>query len=233
MSKDTTQDIFNTASQYFLSQTESRFSSFRSGNQVEETEEPFLRRDLARDIITEEALKTWVFGRIIHSAEDDVAKYCRKILKDPSEDVIRTLEPGLRVILLIILCYGNAELLALFEERFLKTDDAGITDESLPLTKRQAKHTFGEVDGLTFFNKQPLFTAATLEENDFSSEIRHRPPMPFLESHEAESGSSATVFKVKVESGHVLFKRTAWSRNQQVCIAFSFNGVSVGITEFG
>lgn len=82
-----------------------------------------------------------------------------------------------------------------------------IHDTDLPLTRSAALEKFGHDDGQSFWEQQYLFCPITLKEFDESVYVDHRKScrLPFgQERIKIGKGSFATVYKVKIEKGHMV-----------------------------
>ena len=82
-----------------------------------------------------------------------------------------------------------------------------IHDTDLPLTRLAALDKFGHDDGQSFWVQQYLFCPITLKEFDESVYVDHRSScrLPFgQERIKVGKGNFATVYKVKIETGHIV-----------------------------
>ena len=81
-----------------------------------------------------------------------------------------------------------------------------INDNDLPLTELVARDNFG-YDGLSFWEQQSLFCPIILKEFDESIYVDHNQScrLPFVEERtKIGKGNFATVYKVKIEKGHLV-----------------------------
>ena len=82
-----------------------------------------------------------------------------------------------------------------------------ISDTDLPLTKSAALKNFGHDDGQSFWAQQYLFCPIILKEFDESVYVGHKTScrLPFGEERsKIGKGSFATVYKVKIQTGHMV-----------------------------
>ena len=82
-----------------------------------------------------------------------------------------------------------------------------VLDTDLPLTKIAALDKFGPEDGQSFWEQQYLFCPITLKESDESVYVDHKKScrLPFgQERIWIGKGGYATVYKVKIEKGHMV-----------------------------
>ena len=82
-----------------------------------------------------------------------------------------------------------------------------IHDTDLPLTRTAALDKFGHDDGESFWEQQYLFCPIILKESDESIYVDHKKScrLPFgQERIKIGKGSFATVYKVKIETGHMV-----------------------------
>ena len=96
---------------------------------------------------------------------------------------------------------------ALFHDVATEHQNRPIHDTDLPLTESAALEKFGDDDGQSFWEQQYLFCPITLKEFDESVYVDHKKScrLPFgQERIKIGKGSFATVYKVKIEAGHMV-----------------------------
>lgn len=87
------------------------------------------------------------------------------------------------------------------------TQGQAISDEELPLEEAIACQVFGKDDGNSFWEHQFLFCPVVLVRGDETTHVDHRKscPLPFCEEpQQIGRGTYARVYKVKIETGHLI-----------------------------
>jgi hypothetical protein len=167
----------------------------------------FLPNGRAREILSDQRLHNNVLRIVIHPTATDT---------DVQRDLDRiTAQPGLCLILLGILAFGNLSMLGKFELHFLE-EPCGKTDADLPLDEEFAQQLFGREDANTFFQLQFLFVGVTLVSGTFCRDYQISRYLPYSVPKRLGRGAYGTVFKVRIERGHFEFREPK-SRNLDVC----------------
>lgn len=146
-------------------------------------------------------------GLTSETLNERVQSYCKKVFGDP----------GLRVILSILLWYGDAkdaQRLTKFQENFLE-GNSKLNDSDLPFDQRSAEELFGDGAKSMFFNCQYEFLASTLQAGHFR-QVYHSPTiLPWSSGAKLGEGAYGKVYKVKIARGHFIVEEPR-TRNADV-----------------
>lgn len=181
--------------------------SFAGGH--EEPRKRFARNGIMREIFEPQRLVHLLrlllyqnTGGIDPSGEDRLNRIAERIRGTGDGLVFCNILAGL----LYARC--ESETLKNWAESLLHDKLRGLfSDSDLPLTESEAEKAFGSEDGLSFWEHQFLFCPVILEEGDESIYVDHRHscPLPFLDKPKyLGKGAYATVYKVKIERGHLI-----------------------------
>lgn len=147
--------------------------------------------------------------------ESAVKSYCKKVFGNP----------GLRVILCVLLWYGDykdIKRLLMFQENLLEAEST-LSDRDLPLDERSAKKLFGEsVESAVFLGCQHEFFAGTLCAGKFRQAYHAPTILPWYADEDTRLGEGAygTVYAVKIARGHFVAEEPE-TRNADVSEALT------------
>ncbi|KPM46462.1 hypothetical protein AK830_g228 [Neonectria ditissima] len=154
----------------------------------------FLPPGVLSNLINEETLQTRVFGRFLHPTNEQRQRISERIIQSP--------EPGLRAILLVILCYGSLRMMARFEHHFLR-GSPDKSDLELPLDESRAGKIFA-ADGKTFYRRQFNFCPVNIKEATHTK-IKAPCRLPYEGQTEIGNGAYGKVYRVIVARGQYHF----------------------------
>ncbi|KAH7307988.1 kinase-like domain-containing protein [Stachybotrys elegans] len=203
-------DAFSQAQAHFKGLFKSK--SFLGQSMKGEDQHTLRNGDLAH-IIDKDQLRGRIFGKVMHPTPEHEGRYFDKILGAEGQ-------PGRRAILLNIIAFGTADMVAIFESRFL-SNKYHQTDEDLPMKQDETEKIFGKADGRLFYQHQFWLKAATLEQGNFSQKFQALEHTPYLGKHPIGRGANGTVYRVKIARGQYYTRvgDTSWSNSEDTYLA--------------